>query len=123
MILPRKHPKPVCFSANRMCALYGLQFGSCVTECIPVTELNLQIVKEDYYFATDPLDEMSSSHKRNMIFWWYATNVYSIAGKGHMARMPPCVKYAIRYAHRNLPGVSYSGYKMASRTRGKKSKH
>ena len=119
---PRKHPKPVCSGDERLCSVHGMHFGSCITECIPVTSLNLQTVKEDCYFATDALDQMSASHKRNMVYWWYATNVYSIAGREHVERMPACLEYAIRDTYRNLPGVPYSGYKKARRADGKKAK-
>ena len=84
-----------------------------------MTNLNLQTVKEDCYFATDALDQMSASHKRNMVYWWHATNVYSIAGRGRVERMPPCLEYAMQDTFRNLPGGSYSGYKKARRTNGK----
>jgi len=43
-----------------------------------VHKLDLATIKDDCYFATDEMDKMTNPHKRNMIYWWYATNIYSI---------------------------------------------
>lgn len=99
---PRKDPPPACTHNNRLCAAYGVRFLSCICDVIPPENLNLATVKEDCYFATDDLEgenAMSRSHKRNMLFWWYATNVYSIVGAGNVQRLPPCLNYAIRKAY------------------------
>ena len=64
---------------------------------IPVAERNLATIKEDCYFADESLEDMSQSHKCNMLFWRYATNVYSIVGKG-VRQLPRCLVYAIREA-------------------------
>lgn len=96
---PRKDPPPECTDKNRLCALYGIRFFTCVCKAIPVEERVLATIKEDCYFANEELDEMSQSHKRNMLFWWYATNVYSIVGKDNVKELPPCLTYAIRNAY------------------------
>jgi hypothetical protein len=31
-----------------------------------------------------------------MLYWWYATNVYSLSGKGHRGKLPDCLEYAIK---------------------------
>jgi hypothetical protein len=86
-------------------------FIKCVCEVIPVNQRNLQAIKEDCYFATDNLESMSNSHKRNMIYWWYATNVFSISGKGTRGQLPLCLEYEIRKEFPNPDGVPYKGYK------------
>jgi hypothetical protein len=58
----------------------------------------------------DDLDKMTPSHKRNMLFLWYATNVYNISGKSKQRKLPECLEYAIRLEHPNPDGVRYKGY-------------
>jgi hypothetical protein len=72
---------PVCTNENRVCARYGVWFIGCVCDVLLVGQRYLATIKEDCYFAAVDLDEMTPSHKRNMLFWWYATNVYNISGK------------------------------------------
>eukprot|EP00581_Thalassiosira_minuscula_P010350 CAMPEP_0183702830 /NCGR_PEP_ID=MMETSP0737-20130205/806_1 /TAXON_ID=385413 /ORGANISM="Thalassiosira miniscula, Strain CCMP1093" /LENGTH=358 /DNA_ID=CAMNT_0025929507 /DNA_START=84 /DNA_END=1157 /DNA_ORIENTATION=- len=112
IIDPRRDPEPVCSDGNRLCAAYGVRFLTCVCEAIPVKKLNLATIKSDCYVATDDLEHMTNSHKRNMIFWWYATNVYSIAGKGKIERLPMCLEYAVRKEYPNADGISYSGNRL-----------
>lgn len=71
-----------CCPTNRYCSCHGTSFVVCVCDAIPVEDLDLELVKEDCYFATDEFKDMPNPHKRNMLYWWYATNVYSICGKG-----------------------------------------
>lgn len=107
---PRKDAKPKCTDEHRFCAVYGLRFLGCVCDVIPVADCNLATLKEDCYFATDDLAKMSNSHKRNMIFWWYATNVFSIVGKHKIGRLPLCLEYAVREAYPNPADEPYKGF-------------
>ena len=108
---PRATSPPVCTNENRVCARYGVRFIGCVCDVLPVGQRDLATIKEDCYFATDDLDEMTPSHKRNMFFWWYATNVYNISGKSKRGKLPECLEYAIRLEHPNPDGVRYKGYR------------
>ena len=78
---------------------------------LPVGQCDLATIKEDCYFATDELEEMTPSHKRNILFWWHATNVYNISGKSKRGKLPECLEYAMRLEHPNLDGVRYKGYR------------
>ena len=80
----RDHSKSVCNDQNQICARYGVRLFGCICDVLPVKDRNLVTIQQYCYFATDDLDEMSNSHTRNMVFWWYATNVYGITGKGHI---------------------------------------
>lgn len=111
IIDPRKDKKPECTDENRCCAVYGIRFLKCVCVCIPVNNHNLKTIKEDCYFATDDIDDMPNNHKRNMLYWWYATNVFSISGKGKRGKLPVCLEYAIREAYPNPEGMSYKGHR------------
>lgn len=110
IIDPRKDKKPECTDTNRCCAVYGIRFIGCVCDVLPVGERKLATIKEDCYFATDDLKDMTNSHKRNMLYWWYATNVFSISGKGKRGKLPECLEYAIRSAYTEPDGVEFTGY-------------
>ena len=108
IIDPRDHSKPVCNDHNRICAWYGVRLFGCICDVLPVKDRNLVTIQQYCYFATDDLDEMSNSHKRNMVSWWYAANVYGITGKGHIGKMPECLEYDIRKAYPNPDGVLHT---------------
>jgi hypothetical protein len=108
---PRATSPPVCTNENRVYACYGVWFIGCVCDLLPVGQRDLATIKKDCYFAMDDLDEMTPSHKRNMFFWWYATNVYNINGKSKRGKLPECLDYAIRLEHPNPDGVRYKGYR------------
>ena len=111
IIDPRVDPKPVCTDENRICAMYGVRFFGCICDVLPVRDRNLATIQKDCYFTIDDLEVMSNSHKRNMVFWWYATNAYGIAGKGCIEKLPECLEYAIRDTYPNPDGVPYTGNK------------
>jgi len=76
---------------------------------MPVEKLGLPAIKEDCYFATDKSEDMTNPHKRNMIYWWYAINVYSTCGKGKRKEFPTCLVHRIRQCH---PSAEYYGYEL-----------
>ena len=122
VIDPRKDPKPCCSDDNRLCALYGLRFLTCICDAIPVGGLKLATIKQDCYFATDDLNDMTNSHKRNMVYWWYATNVFSIVGKDNIGRLPVCLEYAIRSEYPNPDGLPYKGCRKKKKQQTKRSR-
>lgn len=67
------------------------------------------IVGEDCYFATDEVENKTNSHKRCMIYWWYATNIYSICGKRVRMQLPDCLVNAVRRAYPEASG-QYEGF-------------
>jgi len=100
-----------CCTLSRFCSMHGVSFVCCVCETIPMDKLDLVSIRENCYFATDQLDKMSNPHKRNMIYWWYATNVYSICGKGKRKQLPKCLVHRIRQCY---PSEEYSGFELSS---------
>jgi hypothetical protein len=107
--LPPK-PNPRCTASKRLCSLYGQVFTSrCVCEQMPVPE-DLEAVYDAYQGTTEPLEAMSNSHKRNMIYWMYATDVFMVRGQGVRRPLPPCLVYCIRCKYPNSKGVEYKGY-------------
>ncbi len=77
VIDPRQHDVPECTYGERKCAMYGVRFLNCVCDAIPVEKLDLDAIHQDCYFATTELTHMPNNQKRNMIYWWYATNILS----------------------------------------------
>jgi len=62
-------------------------------------------------FATgDSACALPNNEKRNMLYWWYATNVFLICGKGCRGPLPECLVYAIRCRYPNPKGVPYAGF-------------
>ena len=41
-------------------------------------------------------DKITNSQRRCMIYWWYATKIYSICGKGKRMMLPDCLVNAVR---------------------------
>ena len=88
-----------CTPTNRYCAKYGVCTILCLCVTDPVTQIDLEVVKQFCYFATKEVSKMTNSNKRNMLYWWYMTNTYNICGKGTRADPPECLKAAIRKAY------------------------
>ena len=85
----------------------------CICELHPVQRLNLQTLKEDCYFAKDEVEQMTNSQKRCMIYWWYATNIYSICGKNKRRQLPNCLVKAVRDAYPEADDI-YEGFHFSS---------
>jgi len=96
--------KPKCTPEKRCCSLYGVSMVSCVCETDPVDKLDLEVVREYCYFATKTVDKMDNGLKRNMLYWWYMTNIYHICGKGKRKPLPSCLAYAIRNQYKSDDG-------------------
>jgi hypothetical protein len=79
-----------------ICSMYGVSFVQCVSKCIPVDSRDLENIAQECNFVTCPVKEIDPSRKRNLLYSWYATNVYSIRGKGCTAKFPFCLEVAIR---------------------------
>ena len=101
---------PVCTNSNRLCACHGIRFIGCVCDVLPVNQRTLATIKEDCYFATTDLEDMTNNQRRNMLYWWYAVNVFNISGAGKRGKLPECLEYAIRLLYPNPVGVHYTGY-------------
>jgi len=91
--------------------MYGIHFLNCVCDAIPVEKLDLGAIHQDCYFSTTELTHMPNNQKRNMICWWYATNIYNIAGRGNIDKLPLCLEYLVRQLYPNPDGEAYTGCK------------
>ncbi|KAL3761564.1 hypothetical protein ACHAW5_010733 [Stephanodiscus triporus] len=88
-----------CTPKQRYCAKYGLS----------PTDLPENINLEVGYANIDVTD-MDNSNKRNMLYWWYMTNIYNIGGRGVTKKPPECLTSAICHAYPEKDG-KYKGYR------------
>ena len=85
-----------CQCGGRCCSKHGVDFVVCITECIPVNSISLELIARDCVFATREVGEMSNSDKRFLLYYYYATTVYQFHGKGNRVELPECLKTAVR---------------------------
>lgn len=62
------------------------------------------------YFATTPVCDMTPAQLRNVHYWWYATNMFCVRGKGFRGQLPSCVVAFLREKYPNAVGVPYRGF-------------
>ena len=100
---------PDGFCNGELCSIEGLVTSHCYLRRID--HPRLENIREACYFATKAVEEMENKHKRFCLYWWWATNVYCIRGKGMRAELPACVVQSIRTLYPNPPGQPYTGFK------------
>lgn len=108
--IPLDAEKIECNANTQLCSIYGVKFQACICNLMPPRDVDLEEVAEDCHFATMPLSKMENHHKRFILYWYYATNVYSITGKGNRKHLPMCLVSAIRERFPE-PDGNYTGYK------------
>ena len=89
--------------------MHGVNMITCICKSRPAKDFGLQTPKEDCFFATNAVDDMTNSQKRCMIYWWYATNTYSICGKRQHLMLPDCLIQMVRNTYPELDG-NYTGF-------------
>ena len=102
----------ICTKDNRMCSRFGIFFEDCICNCIPVESLSLTDIAKQCHFVTMPVEEMDNSKKRNVLYWWYATNIYHICGKDIRGELPDCLLSHIRKIY---PSPTFTGFKKISK--------
>ena len=107
-------PPPKCTFENRLCRKFGVNFiGRCICDEIPVGERKLEIIAEDCHLIHKPYSEFKDDKikpRRLMLYWWYATNIYSIIGKGNHGKLPDCLEYAIKKAYPEKNSEDWVGF-------------
>jgi len=64
-----------------------------------VGKRDLNIIAEVCYQISDDVedvDKLPNKSKRIMLYCWYATNIYSLNGKGNRGKPPDRLEYAIK---------------------------
>ncbi|EJK66323.1 hypothetical protein THAOC_12765 [Thalassiosira oceanica] len=87
---------PVCQCDGTHCSKHGVHFIQCVTKCMPVSSVSLELVARDCCYATKAVAEMTNSEKRFLLYYYYATSVYQFCGKGNRVQLPECLIAAVR---------------------------
>ena len=54
----------------------------CVCESDPADKLDMKAVHQYCWFTMMDADKMPNRWKRNILYWWYMTNMYQICRKG-----------------------------------------
>lgn len=112
IIDPLTQDPPACTYENRLCRKFGVNFiGRCICEEIKVEERDLNVIAEDCHLINKPASELTENKpKRLMLYWWYATNIYSLTGKGNRGKLPDCLEYAIKKAYPEADSSGWTGY-------------
>jgi len=100
----------VCSPTHRECAMHDIGQVVCICKAIPLRALDLEVISESCYFVDREVRDMEPWHKRNVLYWWYATNHYNLCGKFRRGRLPRCLVRMIRTAYPNPLGVAYKGF-------------
>ena len=121
---PLTQDPPSCTFNNRLCRKFGVNFiGRCICDEIPVSERDLNVIAEDCHLINKPANEIEDNKpKRLMLYWWYATNIYSLTGKGNRGKLPDCLEYAIKAAYPETDSANWVGYKERADRASKKNK-
>jgi hypothetical protein len=100
-----------------------LDFGLCQCVCstFPVDEMDVNDIYRSCASRLDALrsntnivdwNDLSASHKRWCVYWWYAVNIFGI--RGGATPLPPCLLSAVRKMYPNAKGVLYTGFKTSA---------
>ncbi len=97
-----------CEYGSRLCSVYGLNFHHCICDKIPIANQDLTSIMNSCPFATcESAMDLLPNEKRNMLHWWYATNMFLICGKVKCGLLPDCLVYAIHCEYPNLIVIKY----------------
>jgi hypothetical protein len=86
---------------DSLCSRCGVEFKICVAEQhfeeMKTPEF-LNAVSEHCHFVDREVKDMTNSLKRNLLHWWFATNVYFVKGAANRKQLLNCLECAIRMA-------------------------
>jgi hypothetical protein len=99
---------------NGLCPMYGVQFETCICQAVPVKSLILHEIARECYFVSMAFHAVENRHKRNIVYWWYATNIYFICGSHNRAELPECLVSEVRRHFPNHRGTPYKGYRVGT---------
>lgn len=108
---PVPHPEELCTEQKRLCSVYGVNYRICICKATPPRSISLDAISMNCHFATKKVENMSPSLKRNLLYWYYTTNIYSINGTKKQKQLPDCLVYKIRCLFPNKQGHPYKCFK------------
>ena len=103
-----------CKPGARLCSRYGVTMNYCIAEHYEHKIKDLQFLdaaSAGCYFVDQEIVDMKNNHRRNLLYWWFATNIYFVKGAGKRQGLPPCLEACIRMAHPNNLGDTYVQFK------------
>jgi hypothetical protein len=107
-------PIKVCKRGDRLCSKHSQIFHYCIAEQYEARVSSIQFleaVSEHCYFVDQEVAEMKATHKRNLLYWWFATNIYFITGAGNRKELPECLVCLVRMSYPNDPDTPYTKFK------------
>eukprot|EP00732_Lithocolla_globosa_P000707 Lithocolla_globosa_v1_NODE_262_length_4766_cov_108.495648.p1 type:complete len:320 gc:universal NODE_262_length_4766_cov_108.495648:2215-3174(+) len=117
---PPPPPPPIDWNSDfichgQFCSVGGLLFRRCVTTQQEIDFRELTDVcwfYDNLAYATP--EQCPANHRRNMLYWWFAVNIYSVTGARNRMKMPICILRYVRRKEPNAPGVPYCGHQEAN---------
>jgi hypothetical protein len=96
---------------GNFCSVHGVKFIVCVCMAVPVLSVVLPQVASECVFVDREFASMTNKHKRFLLYYWYATNVFQFRGKGNRINLPKCLIQDVRKLYPELDGrYSTEGY-------------
>ena len=104
----------LCSEQCRLCSCHGHRFPYCLAEKyekqVASSEF-LEAIAEHCYFVDREVSAMDPSLQRNLLYYWFATNIYFVKGAGNRKVLPDCLVCLIRMSYPNKKGVPYKKFR------------
>ena len=100
----------VACSGNHCSAVEGQVFNRCMLHTHEIPDV-CDVLNECWFVEEKYLKDhttMEARLQRNVIYWWFATNMFGAMGKHNRITLPSCLIAAIRNKHPNTAGEAYS---------------
>jgi len=91
-----------CNCNGSLCSKHGVEFITCITKCIPIRSVSLELTARDCIFVSKTVDEMSRSEKRFLVYYYFATTIYQFRGRGNRVELPECLLKAVRASYPSI---------------------
>lgn len=119
---PGYEPLPVeclvfCKPGARLCSRHGILVNHCIAEHYEdkIKRLDfLEAIAQGYPLVDQEVEDMTPNLQRNLLYWWFATNIFFVRGGGNRQQLPPCLTACIRIHWPNKKDVDYVGFKSRS---------
>ena len=102
-----------CSGPNFLCSKYGIRQRSCVAERfagrVGTADFMNAVVKR-CYFVDRPVNQMTNNLKRNVLYYWFATNIYFVKGSGNRKELPECIQCLVRMTFPNNISEPYKQF-------------
>ena len=111
---PPDDPMKFCKRGDRLCSKHSQMFHCCIAEQHEARVRSIQFleaVSEHCYFVDQEVPEMKATHKRNLLHWWFATNICFVTGAGNRKELPECLVSLVRMSHPNDPDTPCTKFK------------